>query len=809
VEGGQIGKRIAEGMLAIALDKLGYEDAVRMRVGQEMPIFTHTRTTRVCTSSYLDRILVRGAKVTRAGILAPGRFKGLIECDHALVIADIEVRVQRKANPLGEAQRPLAKASIEFIQLGRKRKKENGISLVDSIEHQMTLEGDEGGKLEGVNRAIPVIRTIITELEQSRDPDNESDRESQLLTVHKVLSKLMRQVYEPVVRWAVQSKFLAKSAGPNTKDRSMNSERYGASKQLQGAFDLKLGTSKRQRDEGLTSLSEAASRLHDSWVRYREVMKPGWPNIMLGCEDEDWPDIPENLRLDLQLLRVVGGTRREEIIKGVKILEGCKVEMVRTKWLIRESVKKLHISESSDAARRDFECGNISGVFQRIFPKKNTGPNATTPDQYVNGGIIKSAVTAAEARRAEEQKWEKLYCVNKFNRPPFLKFTEKMTEDGLPSADFVEIPFEERERYSSGILRTHDAVKTCKSSCVEWDLVVKRITDGEHETMERSRANKRPGKSGFKHATLQFFPSRIRQLFRDIIQIMWLRQLLTEELVDVLLKLLPKPNGDMRGISLIEEITKNLEWILAKRIVACIKKPYKLEDVFSGLNRAYSKGRSTTDVLYAHAMVLQNAVMTGNPLVVCMWDLAKCYDTIQVDVVDMLLGQMNAPRKVRRFLRALFQNSKLTLSTGYQDSRALVRKIGIHQGSSLSCILLLIALEPMHRTQVGLMREFMYRISMSPGALINERNLQPKEFEDEIQEGTSSRIPMVLRMEEGGMCVIVRSLGFCDDHNMYTRSVQGMEACMNVLAEVMAGLGIGFDEKVMLLVFNIDEAHTI
>jgi hypothetical protein len=98
---------------------------------------------------------------------------------------------------------------------------------------------------------------------------------------------------------------------------------------------------------------------------------------------------------------------------------------------------------------------------------------------------------------------------------------------------------------------------------------------------------------------------------------------------------------------------------------------------------------------------------------------------------------------------------------------------------------------------------------MSPGALINERNLQPKEFEDEIQEGTSSRIPMVLRMEEGGMCVIVRSLGFCDDHNMYTRSVQGMEACMNVLAEVMAGLGIGFDEKVMLLVFNIDEAHTI
>jgi hypothetical protein len=141
----------------------------------------------------------------------------------------------------------------------------------------------------------------------------------------------MHQVYEPVVRWAVQSKFLAKSAGPNTKDRSMNSERYRASKQLQGALELKLGTSNRQRDEGSPSISETASRLHDNWVRYREVMKPGWPNIMLGCEDDDWPDIPENLRLDLQLLRVVGGKRSDERIKEVKILEDCKVEMVRTK----------------------------------------------------------------------------------------------------------------------------------------------------------------------------------------------------------------------------------------------------------------------------------------------------------------------------------------------------------------------------------------------------------------------------------------------------------------------------------------------
>lgn len=107
----------------------------------------------------------------------------------------------------------------------------------------------------------------------------------------------------------------------------------------------------------------------------------------------------------------------------------------------------------------------------------------------------------------------------------------------------------------------------------------------------------------------------------------------------------------------------------------------------------------------------------------------------------------------------------------------------------------------MHRTQVGLMIEFMYRICMSPGPLRNENNLQPEEFEEGEQEETSNRIPMVMRTEE--VNVVVRPLGFCDDHNIYTSSTQGMKACMNVFAEVMAGLLIGFDEKVLLLMVNI------
>jgi hypothetical protein len=100
VRKGARGKRHDEGMLAVALDNLGYDDAVRLRVGQEKRMHTYAKNGQV--RSYLDRILVIGAEVTRAGILLPNKFRGLISCDHALVVADLDVTPLGKPNPEGE-----------------------------------------------------------------------------------------------------------------------------------------------------------------------------------------------------------------------------------------------------------------------------------------------------------------------------------------------------------------------------------------------------------------------------------------------------------------------------------------------------------------------------------------------------------------------------------------------------------------------------------------------------------------------------------------------------------------------------------
>jgi hypothetical protein len=217
----------------------------------------------------------------------------------------------------------------------------------------------------------------------------------------------------------------------------------------------------------------------------------------------------------------------------------------------------------------------------------------------LDNGQIKAVKTSREARLAEERKWAQLYCTNQYKRPVFMEYRESHQEDGLPQARFKKIPNMFRQLYDEKTLLAHDAVDACKSNMINWTGVMKIILEEEFEIMERSRASKSPGRSGFKHAAIQFFPNELRQLLRDLLQLIWKRQLVTELImVHVQLKLIPKPNGDQRGISLIEEITQNLEWVMAKRIIENINKPYKVDDVFSGLNRAYTKGRSTIDVLY-------------------------------------------------------------------------------------------------------------------------------------------------------------------------------------------------------------------
>jgi hypothetical protein len=298
VRQGARGKRHDEGMLAVALDNLGYDDAVRLRVGQEKRMHTFERNAKNGqVRSYLDRILVIGAEVTRAGILLPNKFRGLISCDHALVVADLDVTPLGKPNPEGELTKPLAKLGGKFIKLGREMKKEGTTTLAQHI--QSGIDRDERG-LKGVGRSAEIVRSQLTDLSSKYSPHTPKDREAQMKEVATILHGFMQGIYVPIISWTMKKRHQATATDrPNGKDRSMNAELYAATMDLEGATrqEIREGTEEGELSEMLP-IQELANRLHDAWTNFRNWSQPGWPDVQM--EDTEWPDIDGEIMLELQ-----------------------------------------------------------------------------------------------------------------------------------------------------------------------------------------------------------------------------------------------------------------------------------------------------------------------------------------------------------------------------------------------------------------------------------------------------------------------------------------------------------------------------
>lgn len=77
----------------------------------------------MASGTYLDRLLVKGAQVLRAGILTPRQLPVGLQGDHSLVMVDIEVR-PTPAVPLSESQAcPAPLLGRRFLLAGGERRR--------------------------------------------------------------------------------------------------------------------------------------------------------------------------------------------------------------------------------------------------------------------------------------------------------------------------------------------------------------------------------------------------------------------------------------------------------------------------------------------------------------------------------------------------------------------------------------------------------------------------------------------------------------------------------------------------------------
>jgi hypothetical protein len=92
-----------------------------------------------------------------------------------------------------------------------------------------------------------------------------------------------------------------------------------------------------------------------------------------------------------------------------------------------------------------------------------------------------------------------------------------------------------------------------------------------------------------------------------------------------ILVLLPKPDGDFRGIALLEVIYKLISSIINRRLAKALNN--KFHDAIHG----FREGRGTGTATIEAKLLMQLAARSNKPLHMVFMDLKKAYDTLDRD----------------------------------------------------------------------------------------------------------------------------------------------------------------------------------
>jgi hypothetical protein len=160
--------------------------------------------------------------------------------------------------------------------------------------------------------------------------------------------------------------------------------------------------------------------------------------------------------------------------------------------------------------------------------------------------------------------------------------------------------------------------------------------------------------------------------------------------------------------------------------------------------------------LFAHAIILEQARKTKSPLALLAFDLAMYFDRIQLGPLEVILRAKGANQAFINHIHGLYDASTFRILTAHGLTGTPVsRNIGVHQGSPFSCLVALLMLEPYHRAVEDLMQSDVKRA-------------------DIIHHVTTHQ-----DVDETTLGVAALPVGYCDDQEVYSSSVAGMQRFVN------------------------------
>ena len=143
--------------------------------------------------------------------------------------------------------------------------------------------------------------------------------------------------------------------------------------------------------------------------------------------------------------------------------------------------------------------------------------------------------------------------------------------------------------------------------------------------------------------------------------------------------------GNYRGFKLTEQVMKVLERI----VDGLIRQVVSIDDFQFG----FVPSRGTTDAIFVIRQLQEKYLAANKRLYMAFVDLEKAFDRVPRKVIRWALRKLGVDEWIVRLVQGMYSNARgrVHISEGY--SKEFEVKVGVHQGSVLSRLLLIIVLE--------------------------------------------------------------------------------------------------------------------
>ena len=147
-----------------------------------------------------------------------------------------------------------------------------------------------------------------------------------------------------------------------------------------------------------------------------------------------------------------------------------------------------------------------------------------------------------------------------------------------------------------------------------------------------------------------------------------------------------------RGLKLIEHALKVFE-----RVIENLLRQIRVKVAIGSMQFGFMPGKRTTDAIFVVRQVQERFMNKKRPLFFAFVDLEKAFDRVPRAVLEWSLRELIVDDWLIKVIMSMYKNARSSVSVNGKLGEEFEVKVGVHQGSVLSPILLAIVLKALSR----------------------------------------------------------------------------------------------------------------